>query len=89
MRDVDYVTGCALMARREVIDQIGMLDPSYRAYYEDADFCMRARRAGWRIRYAPKGIVWHKISASTGGQVSGRKVRQKLKSALKFFGRYA
>jgi GT2 family glycosyltransferase len=88
-RVVDYVTGCALMARREVFELAGFLDPSYVAYYEDADLCMRARRAGFSIVYAPEGKVWHKISASTGGQVSRRKIVRKLKSTWMFFRRYA
>jgi GT2 family glycosyltransferase len=88
-RDVDYVTGCALLARREVFETIGMLDHSYRAYYEDTDFCMRARRAGYGIRYVPGGVLWHKISQSTGGQVSRRKIAIKLRSTIRFFGRYA
>jgi GT2 family glycosyltransferase len=88
-REVDYVTGCALMARREVFELVGFLDPSYVAYYEDADLCMRARRAGFRIVYAPQGKVWHKISASTGGQVGRRKIIRKLKSTWMFFRRYA
>jgi len=88
-REVDYITGCALMARREVFETSGLLDPSYVAYYEDVDFCMRARRAGYRILYAPGGKVWHKISASTGGQLGRRKVTRKFKSTWKFFRRYA
>lgn len=88
-RDVDYVTGCALMAKREVFESAGSLDPSYVAYYEDVDFCMRARRAGFRIVYVPDGKVWHKVSASTGGQMSRRKIARKLKSTWKFFRRYA
>ena len=88
-RDIDYATGCALLARREVFESIGMLDPSYTADYEDTDFCMRARRAGYRIRYVPAAKLWHKISASTGGQLSRRKVLRKFRSTLKFFGRYA
>jgi GT2 family glycosyltransferase len=88
-RDVDYVTGCALMAKRDVFESVGFLDPSYVAYYEDVDFCMRARRAGFRIVYVPGGKVWHKISASTGGQMSRRKILRKLRSTWKFFRCYA
>jgi GT2 family glycosyltransferase len=88
-RDVDYVTGCALMARRAVFVAIGQLDPSYMAYYEDTDFCLRARAAGFRVRYAPEGRVWHKISASTGGQLSRRKVARKLRSTFRFLRRHA
>jgi GT2 family glycosyltransferase len=89
VREVDYITGCTLMAHRKVFENVGILDDSYRAYYEDADFCMRARRAGYEIRYTPHALVWHKISASTGGQVSRRKITTKFRSTLRFFGRYA
>jgi hypothetical protein len=89
VRDVDYVTGCALMARRGVFDAIGGLDPVFAAYYEDADFCVRARRAGFRVVYVPSGKVWHKISASTGGQLGAAKVSRKLRSTFVFLKRYA
>ncbi|MDH4037674.1 MAG: glycosyltransferase family 2 protein [Candidatus Krumholzibacteria bacterium] len=88
-RPVGYVSGCALMARREVFERVGMLDPSYRAYFEDTDFCVRASRAGFGIRYVPTAKVWHRISASTGGQLSRRKATRKLASARRFFCRYA
>jgi hypothetical protein len=86
---VDYITGCALMARREVFEAIGYLDPVFPAYYEDADFCMRAKRAGFRIVYVPEGRVWHKISASTGGQLGRAKISRKLRSTFLFLRRYA
>jgi hypothetical protein len=89
IRDVDYVTGCALLARREVFEKIGYLDPVFAAYYEDADFCVRARRAGFRVVYAPAGKVWHKISASTGGELGRAKISRKLRSTAIFFRRYA
>jgi GT2 family glycosyltransferase len=88
-RDIDYATGCAMLVRREVFERVGELDPGYRAYFEDADFCMRTRAAGWRIRYLPASKVWHRISASTGGQLSRRKAMRKLAGARRFFSRYA
>ncbi|HXV12659.1 MAG TPA: glycosyltransferase family 2 protein [Candidatus Krumholzibacteria bacterium] len=88
-RDVDYASGCALLARREVFERVGLLDESYRAYFEDADLCLRAARAGFRVRYVPTAQVWHRISASTGGQVSRAKVRRKLESAWRFFRAHA
>jgi len=87
-RDVDYVSGCALLARRDVFERAGLLDPAYRAYFEDADLCMRAARAGSRVRYVPAAKVWHRISASTGGQLSRRKAMRKLTSARRFFSTY-
>ncbi|HEX6792191.1 MAG TPA: glycosyltransferase family 2 protein, partial [Candidatus Krumholzibacteria bacterium] len=88
-RDIDYASGCAMLVRREVFEKAGELDPGYRAYFEDADFCLRARAAGFRIRYAPAAKVWHRISASTGGQLSRRKATRKLSSARRFFSAHA
>jgi GT2 family glycosyltransferase len=88
-RDVDYVSGCALLARREVFDRVGLLDAGYRAYFEDADLCARTRRAGYRVRYVPAARVWHRVSASTGGQLSRRKIARKLISTRRFFAAYA
>jgi GT2 family glycosyltransferase len=87
--DIDYASGCAFLARRAVFEKIGDLDPGYRAYFEDADFCLRARDAGFRIRYVPAAHVWHRISASTGGQLSRKKAGRKLASSRRFFRRHA
>jgi GT2 family glycosyltransferase len=57
--DVDYVSGVAMMIKRELINKIGLLDERYFAYWEDVDYCFRARKAGFRIVYVPKAIVEH------------------------------
>lgn len=62
--DIDYVWGCALMARREVYEQIGLLDPVYVAYFEDADMCLRARRVGYRTVAALGAQVLHQVGRS-------------------------
>lgn len=59
-REVEWVSGCAILVRRQVIEQIGMLDEKFFYYWEETDWCMRARRAGWRILYLPQAKVWHK-----------------------------
>lgn len=61
VRDVDYVTGCAMLVRRQVIDLVGMLDERFFAYYEETEWCARARRAGFRVVYVPDARMWHKI----------------------------
>ena len=60
-RPVDFVTGCALLAKRAVIEQVGLLDERFFAYFEEAEWCVRARRAGFRIIHVPEARVWHKI----------------------------
>jgi GT2 family glycosyltransferase len=89
VRDVDYITGCGLMVKSHVIEEVGNLDRSYPLYFEDADWCMRIKNAGYRRVYVPKAKMWHKISASSGGQLSKFKILNKLRSSLIFFARYS
>ena len=66
---VDYVTGCALFMHVSVPKKIGLLEPRFFLYWEETDFCFRAKRAGFEIWTAPKAHVYHKVSSSfTGGK---------------------
>jgi len=62
----DYVSAAAMRIRRNVIERIGLLDESFFIYYEDADFCTRAKRAGFKIAIEPNSIIFHKLSAFKG-----------------------
>ena len=62
VREVDFVTGCALLTRREVVEKVGMLDPRFFMYYEETEWCVRAVRAGYKILHVPQACVWHKIA---------------------------
>lgn len=61
----DYLTGCCLLIKREVIEKIGGLGEEYFLYYEDTDYCLRARKLGWQCVYAPNAVIWHKVSQSS------------------------
>lgn len=58
-RQVPWVSGCCLLIRRDCFDQLGGFDREYFLYYEDVDFCRRARCAGWSVRYEPALQVTH------------------------------
>jgi GT2 family glycosyltransferase len=58
--EVDFVTGCAILLRRQVVERIGLLDERFFLYWEETDLCLRARRAGWRIVNVPRAKVRHK-----------------------------
>lgn len=60
-REVDFVTGCALLARTSVLRRVGVLDDRFFAYYEETEWCVRARRAGFTVVNVPKAKIWHKI----------------------------
>lgn len=85
----EYATGCCILASRELVERIGTLDESYYMYSEDADWSMRARRAGYQIIYEPQAKIWHKLSVSTGGHLSWYKMKNKFLGNFRFFARHA
>lgn len=66
----DWVTGAAFMVRREVIEQIGLMDEGYFLYYEELDYMRRATDKGWEIWHNPKSVVLHLSGQAT--QISQR-----------------
>ena len=83
-----YLTGCCLLARRAVWEKVGLLDERYFIYAEDADWCLRARRAGFALLFVPTARLWHKVSASAGAS-SPFKIYQRLRANLTLFARNA
>lgn len=67
--------GGAALYRREMLDEIGFLDPDFFAYYEDFDLAWRARLAGWTCAAAPRAVVYH-VHSATSGEWSPFKVYQ-------------
>jgi GT2 family glycosyltransferase len=65
LTESDFITGCCLLTKREVFERIGLLDKDMFLYFEDADFCLRAREAGYKVIFQPKAHVYHKVSHST------------------------
>jgi GT2 family glycosyltransferase len=64
-RELDFVFGCGMMIRRDVLERLGLLDTEFRFYYEDIDLCLRARQAGYKIVWVPRAIMWHQNPART------------------------
>lgn len=62
----DWVAGASMLIRREVFEQIGLLDEDYFMYYEEVDFCRRARAAGWTCWYEPASRVVHLVGQASG-----------------------
>jgi hypothetical protein len=58
-RDVDQPQGACLLARREVIERVGLWDEKFPMFFSDVDWCRRVRDAGWRIRFVPEVKVIH------------------------------
>jgi len=87
---VETLSGACLMTRRTILDQVGEFDPAYPLYYEDADWCRRARHHGYRLAYVPsaKIVHYHNQSAQTASAQSRQWMMQSRNNYLrKQFGR--
>ena len=63
--EVDAANGACLLIRNKVMADIGFLRDKYFMYWEDADYCIRAKKAGWKVIYTPETRLWHKVSSSS------------------------
>lgn len=64
VKDVDWVSGCALLIKRRTIEEIGPLYEGYFAYSEETEWCTKCERAGYRVVYVPSARLWHKKGRS-------------------------
>jgi len=87
VRDVPYLTGCALLLKRNVVEEVGSFDPAFSpGYFEDVDLAMRIRRSGYRIVCVERTKILHKVSRTWPGPL---KVYLKIRGGAVFFRRYA
>jgi GT2 family glycosyltransferase len=59
-RQVDWISGCAILVRREVIEAVDALDERFFYYWEETEWCLRASKNGWHILHVPEARLWHK-----------------------------
>ncbi len=65
---IHYVAGTSLFAKREVFEQVGLLDEKFFFYWEDVDFSQRVLKSGWKLGVAANAVVYHKFSTAVKGQ---------------------
>ena len=83
---VDYLSGAAMLVRKEAIDRVGGMDTGYFLYFDETDWCARMLRAGYGLLYIPEAEAWHKVSPSVGAdQKRYYMERSRLRFALKNF----
>jgi len=68
----DWLTGCAILFRGEALRRVGLFEARFFIYFEDTDWSLRARRAGYRLGIVPQAHLWHKVSSSMGQTWSPR-----------------
>lgn len=69
-REVTFATGCCMMIHREILEKVGLLREEYFMYCEDTDYSIRLNKSNVRILYVPNAKLWHKVSSSSGGEMS-------------------
>lgn len=87
MWPMDWVSGCALLARREAVEAVGMLDADVFMYCEDVDWCYRMIRLGWQVFYVPSSAVLHYGGKSMKKQ-KGKAVGAHKDGLIAFYGKY-
>ncbi len=87
--ETDFVTGCAMFIKREVLEKVGVLNKRYFLYLEDVDLSFRAKQAGYKLGVCPSAVIWHKNAGSADGVGSDTQTyyqtRNKLLFATYFF----
>ncbi len=89
-QEVDWLVGAAIMARREVLDQVGGFDEGFFMYSEELDWCRRAKDAGWKIVYLPTAAIIHHEGKSSGQVVAARNIHfftSRVRYAEKYHGK--
>ncbi len=85
----DFITGCLVSFDKNIVNKVGYWDEKYFLYFEDADFCERAKRKGIKLYYDPSIIIWHKNAQSTDGSGSVLHQKYQEKNRLRFALKYA
>jgi len=84
--EVDYVPGSAMLVPREAWEAVGLIDEAYFLYYEEADWCVQARLAGFKILAVPNAVIWHEVEAQ-GNRTSPEVTYYMTRNALRFLHR--
>ena len=82
-RNVDWVTGAALMVRKDVFHKVGGFDETFFLYFEEADLCRRIRKLGFEIRYVPTTTVFHYLGGAA--QVAGDKFSHEYRKSQVYY----
>lgn len=87
--ETGFASGCCMLIKKEVFEKVGFLDEKYFLYYEDSEFCLRAKKAGFKVFFTPDSIIWHKNAGSAGGSGSDIQDYYITRNRLLFGNKYA
>ncbi len=85
---VDFISGCAMIIHKIVFDKIGFFEPTLMIYWDEVDFCWRARQAGFRSACITHARMWHKISETMNRQ-KPEAIYLKTRNQIRFYRKYS
>jgi len=87
--EVEFITACGMLVHHSCFETVGLFDERFFMYYEDSDFSLRVRRAGYHILVDPQAHMWHKVATSSGGSDSPSERYWMARSSLIYFRKHA
>jgi GT2 family glycosyltransferase len=87
-KEINFMTGCCMLIKREVFEKVGLLSEDYFMYFEDVDFCVKVKNSAYKILYNPKAVIYHKVGLSSGGEESPFSIKWCTRNRLLFMNKY-
>jgi len=84
VEETDFCTGCCFITRRDVFKKVGLFEEKTFLYFEDTDWSVRVKKAGYKNIYYPQSIIWHKNAGSTKGSGSDLHVYYQTRNRIHF-----
>ncbi len=89
VRDIDWCMGACMLARREAVDEVGMMDERFFMYFEDVDWCYRMHQRGWRVVYNPQARMVHHYQRASAGWKPSRGLLLHLGSTFRYYEKWS
>lgn len=86
--ETEFITGCCMLIKNEVINDVGTLPEEYFMYYEDVDYCIQVKNKGYKLAVNTDSVIYHKVSVSSGGENSPFCIKWGNRNRLIFIRKY-
>lgn len=86
--DVEFISGCCMMIKSQVFQQVGLLPIEYFMYFEDVDFCVAVKEYGYRMVVCKESVIYHKVSSASGGEDSPFTIEWCNRNRIIFMNKY-
>lgn len=88
IKKTDFITGCAMFIKLDVVKKVGFMPKEYFMYFEDVDYCEMIKKAGYYLYFDGNAKIYHKVSASSGGEESAFSIEYGTRNRKYFITKY-